>query len=311
MSDQPQNLFFLLSLAPLLAACPGDDSGADGSTTTGMPDDSTGATPTTAPPPTTLPPGDSSGSSDPTLPDPTDPMTSGTTGTTTATDSTGDSSATDDTTTGVTGTPCQAYAQNLALCYYGGDPTYAMYIEMYCEAGLVEQGMAYGPACEMALEEFAVCLGALPCVEFMNIGMGSDCDDELATLQNECKLPPGACPDQDLGSTVPQMYNGDNTASGDNHVPSCAPGGEDTTVLFTAPADGTFVFDTLGTLYDTVLTLIDSCGGIELACNDDDPVSMTLQSSVSLPMTMGQTVVVVVDGYDGAIGPFTLNISQL
>ena len=109
---------------------------------------------------------------------------------------------------------------------------------------------------------------------------------------------------------MPQVVNGDSTGGGDNHTPSCgAGGGEDATVQFTAPADGTFVFDTVGTAFDTTIALLDACGGNELDCNDDVAMGV-LTSEVSLAMTMGQTVIVVVDSFDGQVGPFTLNITQ-
>ena len=84
--------------------------------------------------------------------------------------------------------------------------------------------------------------------------------------------------------------------------------GEDATYQFTAPFAGTFVFDTFGTGYDTILAVLDSCGGAELACNDD---TMTLQSQVMVPLAAGQSVIIVMDGYGGAIGPFILNITVM
>lgn len=120
---------------------------------------------------------------------------------------------------------------------------------------------------------------------------------------------PGVCPDLDIGNAVPQSIMGDNTGLGDDHFTSCGNGGgEDELYEFTAPFAGTYVFDTFGTAYDTILAVLDSCGGVELACNDD---TMVLQSQVMVPLAAGQTVIIVVDGYSGSVGPFILNINAM
>lgn len=119
-----------------------------------------------------------------------------------------------------------------------------------------------------------------------------------------------ACPDDDAGNTVGQVLM-DTTSGLSNSVdPSCGLGGsEDFGYLFTAPADATYVFDTNGTGHDTVLHLIDGavCGGVELECDDDDGVG--LQSQITIDLVADQQVIVMVDGYNGADGPFTLNIN--
>lgn len=122
-------------------------------------------------------------------------------------------------------------------------------------------------------------------------------------------LPPGVCPDANIGSAVPQTIMGDNTGLGEDHFTSCGNGGgHDAMYQFTAPVAGNFSFDTFGTMYDTILVVLDGCGGNELACNDD---TMNLQSQVTVNLGAGQVVIVVVDGYSGATGPFTLNITQV
>ena len=121
---------------------------------------------------------------------------------------------------------------------------------------------------------------------------------------------PGACPDSDLGSTVPQTISGDTT-TGDNTVTGSCGGGaaNDDAYSFTAPNNGIFTFDTAGSSIDTVLYLRDGdCNGPELACNDDVGGGLTT-SVVSLAMTAGQSVVAVVDG-NTEDGPYTLNISE-
>ena len=78
---------------------------------------------------------------------------------------------------------------------------------------------------------------------------------------------------------------------------------------FTAPNTATYRFDTFGSLYDTVLFALDmTCGGNELACNND---TNGQQSQIDVAMTAGQTIAVIVDGFLGDTGDFTLNITEL
>ena len=67
-----------------------------------------------------------------------------------------------------------------------------------------------------------------------------------------------------------------------------------------------FTFDTAGSNHDTVLYVRDgSCSGPELACDDD---TIGLQSEVTVPLTSGQTVAILVDSFAVA-GSFVLNVS--
>lgn len=125
--------------------------------------------------------------------------------------------------------------------------------------------------------------------------------------------------DEDIGNTVPFTQAGNNMGQGNDSHGSCTfdmgqPEGEDVTYSWTAPADGLYQFDTIGSaVEDTVLYVYDACmDGMEIACNDDEPGGNLLQSSLVLGMTSGQTVAVVVDGWsDQRVGDFVLNISQI
>jgi hypothetical protein len=90
----------------------------------------------------------------------------------------------------------------------------------------------------------------------------------------------------------------------------CNGSGPAATLLWTAPYTGQFVFDTAGSSFDTVLIVRSSCEGMTLACSDD---YIGLQSSVSLPVSAGQTVLLVIQAYGGGVtGPgyrYQLNIS--
>jgi hypothetical protein len=61
---------------------------------------------------------------------------------------------------------------------------------------------------------------------------------------------------------------------------------------FTAPVTGRWYFDTLGSiLYDTTLSAYSSCGGVQLACNDDIDINNAVQwSALALTMVAGQTI---------------------
>lgn len=123
---------------------------------------------------------------------------------------------------------------------------------------------------------------------------------------------PGTCPDGDLGMTVPQTVTGSTMAAGDDVVAPCGGTtlGQDRAFVFTAPMAGTYVFDTFGSSFDTVLYVLDGdCLGLSLACNDDTPPG--LQSTVSVSLATGQTVVVVVDGWGNAQGSFVLHIDVM
>ncbi len=71
-----------------------------------------------------------------------------------------------------------------------------------------------------------------------------------------------------------------------------------------------------GTLYDSVVHVHSAtCGGAELACNDDTAGCTTGEpndhhgSHVSLTVTAGQTYVIAVDGYNGARGTYTMTVT--
>lgn len=117
------------------------------------------------------------------------------------------------------------------------------------------------------------------------------------------------CPEADLGEAVgPGVARGSTEEAVTRLVASCAGGGgSHRTFAWTAPADGTYVFDTFGSGYDTALFLLEPGCGAEVACNDDRG---GLQSFIERPMVAGQSVVIGVGGYLGDRGGFVLNIAR-
>ena len=122
---------------------------------------------------------------------------------------------------------------------------------------------------------------------------------------------PFDCEDTDLGSMLPHTEEGNNMGAGDDFVASCAISGandEDVLYQWTAPADGVYVFDTIGSSLDTILTLLSACDGTEIACNDDLNGDV-FQSAITLSMMEGESVLISVDGWN-ATGDFQLNIYE-
>jgi hypothetical protein len=105
-----------------------------------------------------------------------------------------------------------------------------------------------------------------------------------------------------------------STIGGTNVVPvSCgySLGSPERTFTWTPDRSGTAVIDTCGPrTYDPILSLrAGSCGGEEIACNDDDDGECGLGSRIVVPVVAGETYVIVVDGYDGDAGQFTLQVA--
>jgi hypothetical protein len=76
---------------------------------------------------------------------------------------------------------------------------------------------------------------------------------------------------------------------------------------FTAPRTGTWSLVTTG--FDTVLVVLSECGGTELACNDENPTTSDSGSRVDLEMTAGDSVLVLVTGYE-VDGTYNLSVTQ-
>ncbi|WP_437677560.1 MXAN_6577-like cysteine-rich protein [Sorangium sp. So ce131] len=129
---------------------------------------------------------------------------------------------------------------------------------------------------------------------------------------NVTEYVPPPCPELDLGSTTPQTVRGSTTGR-DRALPSpCAGGyGPEVTYRFTAPEYALYTFDTFGSGFDTVLHIHDgTCAGTSLGCNDD--TAGVRESEVSVVLSAGQTVVVVVDGFgESSAGAYTLNVNSV
>lgn len=123
----------------------------------------------------------------------------------------------------------------------------------------------------------------------------------------------GSCPLFDAGQALPVSASG-STAGVSNAMGgvSCGDGGTssaDVTYQWTAPADGAYAISTLGSAFNTILSVLDGgCSGTPLACNDDS--GNTMQSQVIVTLATAQTVVIVVDGSGGDAGAYHLSITH-
>jgi hypothetical protein len=120
------------------------------------------------------------------------------------------------------------------------------------------------------------------------------------------------CVSQDLASNLGAgVYSG--TLSGEpSGIAACVGSGPTLAVLWTAPFEGSFTFDTIGSNFDTVLSVSTSCAGESLGCNDDNGFDTT--SAVTVYLLAGASVVVFVQAFGGAVQPgldqYTLNIQD-
>ncbi|MEM6991798.1 MAG: hypothetical protein AAF721_14925 [Myxococcota bacterium] len=159
-------------------------------------------------------------------------------------------------------------------------------------------------------------------VEGAEICDGSDLDGETCSTQGleggtlscagDCMafdLAACACEEEDIGSMEGVSVTSGSTAGEDDSLPvSCGSGGgSDRVIGFTASTAGDYVFDTEGSGYDTVIAVFDSCDAdSEIGCNDD---TVGVTSSLSVTLSAGQSVVVVVDGFLGDTGAWDLNVN--
>lgn len=100
---------------------------------------------------------------------------------------------------------------------------------------------------------------------------------------------------------------------GATDITSCTSGDTiDRWYCYTASCTGTATASLCGSSYDTALAVFSSCGGTQLACNDDNETACgtnSLQSQLTWPAVSGTVYYVRVSGYQGATGAYTLSLS--
>ncbi len=102
-------------------------------------------------------------------------------------------------------------------------------------------------------------------------------------------------------------FTGSNVNAATDGAASCYRSDADVWWRFTTPRTGTATVTTCGSSFDTVLSVYDSCGGGELACNGNAPGgSCGLASAVTFPATAGVPYWIRVAGWDGDSGGISL-----
>jgi hypothetical protein len=116
-----------------------------------------------------------------------------------------------------------------------------------------------------------------------------------------------SCVDEDLGSaTGNAVASGSTMGQGNDFTPGCVmSNAPDVQFVWTALVGGSYTFDTVGSSFDTVLSVREDCVGAELECNDD---TMMTQSEVTVELMAGQSVMIVIDGWNNSAGNYELNI---
>ena len=139
--------------------------------------------------------------------------------------------------------------------------------------------------------------------------------DTLEIVENAASacatIPADTCPDGDAsGETGESVFTGSTVGGANNYDDGgdCNYGTPERTHVWTAPSAGPFIFDTEGSEFDTNLALFADCEASEsLECNDDG-VEETLYSSITRTFEAGESVLVVIEGYDGGAGNYVINI---
>jgi hypothetical protein len=321
MTPRAATCWAALLLGGLLPACPGDDAPAQ--STTGE-STSTGST-TSGGTPTGTAADTSSSGVDPdaaTLPSTGEPTTgdeSSSTGGGPGT--TGDESSTSDTGVGIDEQGYGDCFNNPAgeVCLPGetciddaGNPPGVSVCALQDCAGaggcpVPPPGGTAAPACmDVTGDSVAECV--LACGGGASCPTGMVCFAEFVCVWGG-GLGPGdfSCVDQDLGSATGNgVAMGSTIGQGNDFTPGCVmSSAPDVQLVWTPLVAGTYTFDTLGSTFDTVLHARVDCVGPQLACNDD--TFMTL-SQITLDLVAGQSVMIVIDGWNQAAGNYVLNI---
>lgn len=108
--------------------------------------------------------------------------------------------------------------------------------------------------------------------------------------------------------TLNRLVSGNSSAGPNVRTPTCgsAPGSPEETWTFVAPQTAMYRFH-VDAEYDSVLALYD--GGQEQSCNDDH--GGTRASRIETTLNAGQTIEVVVDGFQGQQGAYRLQVTLL
>jgi hypothetical protein len=122
-------------------------------------------------------------------------------------------------------------------------------------------------------------------------------------------IPPDpACPTEYIGSALGTVAEGSSYGLPAGRTASCGFGNAEVSFEWQSPSAGSYVFDTVGSDFDTVLAVRASgCAGPEIACNDD---TYGVASAVRMYLAEGESVILSLTDLSGVGGRFALNISS-
>lgn len=143
-----------------------------------------------------------------------------------------------------------------------------------------------------------------------------ECDDSECFFAGECAN--GNCPQivlgSEQGSIVSVGNNTDMTNSIDADCYASGTSGNDVSFLWTAPSSGCVTFDTIGTTYDAVISIYNSCSdmvsGNPISCDDGSIISG--DAIACHANYANQEFYIVIDGYnDSQMGDYFLNVDMV
>ena len=104
------------------------------------------------------------------------------------------------------------------------------------------------------------------------------------------------------------VYSGTTVGSTLDGTATCgsAANSPDDWYAYSPAATGSVTVSLCGSGYDTVLSVVNGCGGTQVVCNDD---FCDLISQVTFAATAGSRYLIRVSGYNGSTGAFTLNLN--
>jgi hypothetical protein len=113
-----------------------------------------------------------------------------------------------------------------------------------------------------------------------------------------------SCPDGILG-TERGTWSGTHTSFDQAHLEACPPAVGNLELTWTAPEDGTYTYSSEGSDFDTVIYVLDGCGGSEVTCNDD---YSGYQSQVSFSAEAGEVFIIGIGGFNASEGSYVITI---
>ena len=198
-------------------------------------------------------------------------------------------------------TPTQSKDYLISLCGSDFDTTLSLYdvcmgMELACNDDSCEKQSELG----LSLTAGQTCLIRVA---------GYDGDMGIYSLTITESVPPPI--NDDCPNSIPLQldvpYTGSTVSATGSSVSTCSEDDFlDVWFSYIPLESGSYEIDLCDSQFDTTLSVYDTCGGTELACNDD---FCQLQSQLSIYLETGITYLIRVAGYRGAIGSYTIVVN--